>query len=142
MYNASAYALYIVISIIITVFVSKTLSRNGEVYLIDGFNGNEVLAKSVNHMLVVGFYLLNVGFVLLRMETALTINEVDALLLYLSSNIGIVLFVLGIMHFINMYLINRFRNLQINKVRDDVAFKRSLNANQINNTMITEGQHD
>ncbi|GAA6139808.1 hypothetical protein NBRC116583_35550 [Arenicella sp. 4NH20-0111] len=142
MYNASAYALYIVISIIITVVVSKTLSRNGEVYLIDGFNGNEVLAKSVNHMLVVGFYLLNVGFVLLRMETALTINEVDALLLYLSSNIGIVLFVLGIMHFINMYLINRFRNLQINKVRDDVAFNRSLNANQINNAMITEGQHD
>lgn len=128
MYNASAYALYIIISIGITVFVSRTLSRNGEVYLIDGFNGNETLAKSVNHMLVVGFYLLNLGFVLLRMETARKIDEIDGLLLYLSSNIGIVLFILGIMHFINMYLINRFRTLQIKKLRDEAIFNRSIAA--------------
>lgn len=117
MYTVSAYLLYIFISIIITVFVSRTLSKNGEIYLIDGFSGNEALAKSVNHMLVVGFYLLNIGFVLLRIQTNRVIDSVEGLLIYLSTNIGVVMFILGVMHFFNMFVIHRFRSGQINKDR-------------------------
>ncbi len=129
MYTPLAYALYIGISIIITVFVSKTLSKNGEIYLIDGFGGDAELAKSVNHMLVVGFYLLNLGFVLLRIERAAKVQSLDTLLLYLSTNIGIVMFILGVMHFINMFIIHRFRAAQINKLRNEAerAFVQRLN---------------
>jgi len=122
MYTASAYLLYIIISITITMFVSRTLSKNGEIYLIDGFNGNEALAKSVNHLLVVGFYLLNVGFVLLRMQTSNTIELIDDLLIYLSTNIGTVLFILGLMHFFNMLVIHRFRAAQIKKNHQEAEF--------------------
>lgn len=131
MYTATAYLLYIFISIIITVFVSRTLSKNGEIYLIDGFNGNEALAKSVNHMLVVGFYLLNVGFVLLRMQTNKSIVLIDGLLIYLSTNIGTVMFILGVMHFFNMFVIHRFRAVQINKNRDEARY-------QLNRTLDTK----
>jgi len=124
MYTPLAYALYITISIIITIFVSRTLSKNGEIYLIDGFGGNEALAKSVNHMLVVGFYLLNVGFVLLRIENSTTIESVERLLIYLSSNVGVVMFILGLMHFLNMFLIHRFRSVQMQKLRADAEFER------------------
>ena len=124
MYTPLAYALYITISIIITIFVSRTLSKNGEIYLIDGFGGNEALAKSVNHMLVVGFYLLNVGFVLLRIENSTTIESVESLLIYLSSNVGVVMFILGLMHFLNMFLIHRFRSVQMQKLRADAEFER------------------
>ena len=109
MYTTIAYALYILCSITITIFVSRTLSKNGVIYLIDGFNGDEALAKSVNHMLVVGFYLLNLGFVLLRMEGNGNIANLENLLIYLSGNIGMVLLILGSMHFFNMYVIHRFR---------------------------------
>ena len=80
---------------------------------------NEALAKSVNHMLVVGFYLLNLGFVLLRMQADQGIGGVDQLLLYLSENIGIVLLILGIVHFFNMFVIHRFRRAQLNRKRED-----------------------
>ncbi len=123
MYTATAYAVYILISVALTVFVSRTLSKNGEVYLIDGFDGNQALAKSVNHMLVVGFYLLNLGFVLLRMEAGRGIDQLDTLLLYLSSNVGIVMFILGIMHFLNMLVIHRFRAAQLNRNRADLESK-------------------
>lgn len=122
-YTAAAYLLYIFISLIITIFVSRTLSKNGEIYLIDGFNGNEELAKSVNHMLVVGFYLLNLGFVLLRMQTSKPIILVEELLIYLSTNIGTVMFILGVMHFFNMFVIHRFRTVQINKNREEAQYK-------------------
>ena len=132
MYNAHAYCLYIIISIFITVFVSRTLSKNGEVYLIDGFNGNDVLAKSVNHMLVVGFYLLNLGFVLTRMQNVgrLRLDSVESVIIYLSSNVGLVLLVLGVVHFVNMYIIHKFRDNQIRKqASDEFKARQALDSN-------------
>jgi len=109
MLTSTAYITYIICSIAITIYVSHTLSKNGVVYLIDGFNGNEALARSVNHMLVVGFYLLNLGFVLLRMQTGSVIDNTEQLIVYLSSSLGLVLMILGAAHLFNMYLINKFR---------------------------------
>lgn len=115
MHTTLAYCLYIVISIGITIFVSRTLSKNGEIYLIDGFNGNDELARSVNHMLVVGFYLLNLGFVLLKLENQSGIHTIENVITYLSANLGFVLLVLGFAHFFNMFVIHRFRDIQIKK---------------------------
>lgn len=113
MFNTLAYSSYILISVFITIFVSRTLSKNGEIYLIDGFDGNDALAKSVNHMLVVGFYLLNLGFVLLRMQSGQVLDTIESVIIYLSSGIGFVLIVLGIAHFFNMFVIHKFRDNQL-----------------------------
>ena len=130
MYNAHAYCLYIIISIFITVFVSRTLSKNGEIYLIDGFNGNDALAKSVNHMLVVGFYLLNLGFVLTRMQNGARLDNVESVIIYLSSNVGLVLLVLGFAHFFNMFVIHKFRDNQIRKqASDEFKAKQVIDSN-------------
>jgi len=109
MLNSIAYLIYIAISAFITVFVSRTLSKNGLTFLIDGFNGNVPLAKSTNHLLVVGFYLVNLGFVLLRMQTDVIIRNVEQLIIYQAHGIGFVLIILGFAHFFNMYVIHRFR---------------------------------
>lgn len=109
MFTTATYITYILISIFITIFVSRTLSKNGEIFLIDGFGGNVDLAKSVNHLLVVGFYLLNLGFVLLRMRTNVVISNTEQMIVYLSSGLGFVLLVLGVAHFFNMFVIHKFR---------------------------------
>lgn len=114
-FTSTAYLLYIIASILITIFVSRTLSKNGEIYLIDGFNGDVDLAKSVNHMLVVGFYLLNLGFVLLRMRTGIRLENLEGLISYLSGGLGFVLFALGCAHFFNMFVIHTFRKGHIKR---------------------------
>ncbi len=116
------YIIYIIISIAITIFVSRTLSKNGQVYLDDGFNGNQALAKSVNHMLVVGFYLLNIGFVLLRLQTNALIINIESMIVYLSANIGLVLMVLGGCHFLNMAVIHKFRESGMRRKRSEKPF--------------------
>ncbi|MFT6102492.1 MAG: hypothetical protein ACJATV_000727 [Granulosicoccus sp.] len=123
MFTSSAYITYIILSIVITIFVSRTLSKNGEIYLIEGFGGNIDLAKSVNHMLVVGFYLLNLGFVLLRMRTGVAIEDMEALIVYLSSGLGFVLLALGVAHFFNMFVIYTFRKSYMAKqqITNDLA---------------------
>ena len=109
MLNSVTFIVYIAISIFITVFVARTLSKNGLAFLIDGFDGNRELAESINHLLVVGFYLLNIGFVLLRMRTGVNIDTAEDLIVYMASNVGFVLMFLGGMHFFNMFAIHRFR---------------------------------
>ena len=62
------YLCYLAISIALTVWVARTLHKNGRIFLVDSFLGNEALADSVNHLLVVGFYLVNIGFVTLALK--------------------------------------------------------------------------
>lgn len=115
MSTSITYLLYIAISLLITVLVSRSLSHNGKTFLVDGFDGNEPLAESVNHLLVVGFYLVNTGFVLFRMRTGVTITSLELTITYLTSNIGAVLIILGFAHFINMLVISRFRSSAIKR---------------------------
>ena len=119
MLTLASYITYIVGSVFITIFVSRTLSINGKIYLLDGFGGDEELATSVNHMLVVGFYLLNLGFVLLRMRTGINIQNAEGLIVYLSSGLGFVLFALGVAHFFNMYVIHKFRKNHITRATEN-----------------------
>ena len=69
--KVAAYLVYLAISLGLTLWVGRTLFRNGRVFLVDIFKGNTELADSVNHLLVVGFYLINFGYICLNL-TALT----------------------------------------------------------------------
>src|SRR3954453_8002904 len=90
----TTYVAYLVISIALTVWVARTLHKNGRVFLVDSFLGNEQLADSVNHLLVVGFYLINIGYVSLALKHAASVSTAQAALETLSSKIGFVLLVL------------------------------------------------
>ena len=107
MLTSITYLVYLALSIFITVFVARTLSKNGLPFLIRGFKGNVRIAMSTNHLLVVGFYLVNLGFVLLRMRTNDMVNTFEQLIVYQASNIGTVLLILGVFHFFNMAVIHR-----------------------------------
>lgn len=113
MFTSINYLLYLTLSIFITVYVSRTLSRNGLPFLIRGFKGNTELAVSTNHLLVVGFYLVNLGFVLLRMRTTGDIDTLEQLIVYQASGLGLVLLVLGFAHFFNMLVIHRLARSEL-----------------------------
>ena len=105
----TAYLLYIVVSIALTVWVAQTLFKNGRVFLVDVFHGNESLADSVNHLLVVGFYLINLGYVSLALKLGYNIATTREAIEALSWKVGLVLLVLGGMHFFNLYIFSRLR---------------------------------
>jgi len=103
------YLLYLSISIGLTVWVAQTLFKNGRVFLVDVFQGNEALADSVNHLLVVGFYLINFGYVSLALKIGYEVTSMRASIEALSWKVGLVLVVLGGMHFFNLYVFSRIR---------------------------------
>lgn len=108
-YGVLNYLLYLAISIAMTVWVGRTLFKNGRVFLVDAFSGNEKLADSVNHLLIVGFYLINFGYVSLKLKTDARPETTIDLIEGLSVKIGINLLVLGAMHFFNLFLFSRLK---------------------------------
>jgi len=109
MYIEGSYLTYLLISLSVTVWVAHTLHRRGRVFLADAFHGNTELADSVNHLLVVGFYLVNVGFVALALRTYTTPLELRGAMELVADKTGMVLLVLGAMHFFNLYVFSRIR---------------------------------
>jgi hypothetical protein len=103
------YLIYLAISIALTVWVARTLHKNGRVFLVDVFHGNEALADSVNHLLVVGFYLINFGYVSLALQLGYNVVTAQASVEALSVKVGMVLLVLGGMHFFNLLIFSRMR---------------------------------
>lgn len=101
-----SYLIYLAASVAMTIWVARTLSKNGEVFLVKCFGQDEVLAKSTNHLLVVGFYLVNLGFIGVRLD-GWDLNQAG-LIPYVGSKIGVSVLVLGAMHFFNMIMIARF----------------------------------
>jgi len=103
------YLSYLAISIALTVWVARTLHKNGRIFLVDVFHGNEGLADSVNHLLVVGFYLINLGYVSLALKIGYEVMSMREGIEALSWKVGLVLVVLGGMHFFNLYVFSRIR---------------------------------
>jgi len=105
----STYLIYLALSIALTIWVARTLHKNGRVFLVDVFHGNETLADSVNHLLVVGFYLINFGYVSLALRLGYAVTTAEESIEALSVKIGMVLLVLGGMHFFNLFVFSRMR---------------------------------
>lgn len=131
----TTYIIYLILVSLITIFVARTLSKNGAVFLVDGFGGDKALADSINHLLVVGFYLINLGFALLQLDSHRSIETVDRAVVFLSSKIGFVMVVVGVMHFFNLFVISQFKNSQIRHRREaanQAELRATLNPKPVN----------
>lgn len=114
MYIAGCYFSYLAISIVLTVWVARTLHASGRVFLLDAFHGNAELADSVNRLLVVGFYLINVGYIALALKTTDPLSNLRQVIELESTKLGVVMLILGGMHFFNMYVLARMRRRSVN----------------------------
>ena len=103
------YVIYSVVSVALTIWVARTLHRNGRVFLIQAFRGNEEMADSVNHLLVVGFYLINIGFIAFALRYGDKPGSTQEAFEFVSTKLGVVLLVLGGMHFFNMFNFDKMR---------------------------------
>ena len=105
-----SYIAYLVITILLTVWVAQTLFSNGKVFILDIFHGNEPLANSVNKLLLTGFYLINIGYAVYTLQINEPIVNWQDVFEKLSGRIGLIILILGGMHFFNLYVFYKMRN--------------------------------
>jgi len=102
------YVVYLVASVLLTVWVGNSLFRNGRPFLVSVFQ-EQGLADSVNRLLVVGFYLVNLGAAALLINAGGAPGSVSDMIQETVTRIGVVLLVLGFMHFSNMFVFHLIR---------------------------------
>jgi hypothetical protein len=103
-YIIITYSFYLIITIALTMWVARTLFKNGKVFLVDIFHGNRELADSVNNLLLVGFYLINIGYAVYTLQVTNSIVNTQEVIEVLSLKIGLIILILGAMHFFNLYI--------------------------------------
>ena len=103
-----AYAIYLPVTILLTIYVSKKLFANAKVFMLDIFKGKEDIALATNKLFEIGFYLLNIGYALLILKMY-SIISTQGLVETLSSKIGGFSIYLGITLFLNLFLLFRGR---------------------------------
>jgi hypothetical protein len=116
-YIVFSYLVYLAISLGVTVWVARTLHKSGRVFLLHAFNGDAELADSINRLLVVGFYLINIGYATLALRTSEFVETPRQAIELVSEKIGAILVVLGIMHFFNLYIFHRMRRRALDPLR-------------------------
>ena len=103
-----SFIAYLGLAIAMTIWVAHTLSTNGYVFLVEAFGAQANLARSINHLLVVGFYLINIGYILLALRYGTHPADVPNAMTFVSTKVGLAMLVLGAMHFTLMYVIARY----------------------------------
>ncbi|MBD2714652.1 hypothetical protein KBK19_06365 [Microvirga sp. STR05] len=109
-YYLLVYGVYLPVTVLLTVWVARTLFTNGRTFLVDIFHGNEALADSVNKLLITGFYLINIGYATLTLRSTDAIGSYQQSVETLSIKIGTIILILGGMHFFNLYVFYKLRN--------------------------------
>ncbi|UYZ63153.1 hypothetical protein [Hymenobacter weizhouensis] len=109
-FHLLVYGVYLPVTVLLTVWVARTLFTNGRLFLIDIFHGNEQLADSVNKLLLTGFYLINVGYATLTLRSAGAITSYQQTVETLSIKVGTIILILGAMHFFNLYVFYKLRH--------------------------------
>ena len=103
------YLAYAAASIGLTIWLARTLFKNGEVFLEEVFADNPRMATAVNRLLVVGFYLLNLGYAFLTLKAGNQVLTSTEAIETLAMKLGSLLLVLGALHMGNLYLFHRIR---------------------------------
>ena len=107
-YVMVVYVAYAAVAIALTAFLARTLFRNGGVFLKDIFGDREGLAEAVNWLLVVGFYMFNLGYALFSLRAGRGLDAFAATQFFVNR-VGALLLVLAIMHFANVLVFWRIR---------------------------------
>src|SRR5437879_2677556 len=104
----AVYIAYSVVALALTAWLARTLFRNGTAFLHDVFEDRPALAEAVNKLLVVGFYMLNLGYAFWVLRAGRGLDAFDALQ-FLVNRLALLLVTLALIHFINVFVFWRIR---------------------------------
>lgn len=104
-YNLIAYIAYISITLYIIIWVGRMFHSNGRVFILKLSQGEVDICDRVNNILLIAYYLFNIGYAFLQLKMWGTIDILPQFIASLSQKIGLLILILAITHYCNMLLI-------------------------------------
>lgn len=100
--NLISYFIYIGIVAYVTIWVGKDLHQNGRFFIALAIGERNSAIDQINNILLIGYYLLNIGFALLKIKNWNILFSASEMIASLSENIGQILLLLGSIHVFNV----------------------------------------
>lgn len=111
--NTLAYLIYFVITGFITIWVGRRFYRNGRLFILALMRQDEALTDALNRILLIGYYLLNLGYAAMMISTWETVATYTALLESITVMTGRIILTLSLIHYANMtgiYILGKRKN--------------------------------
>lgn len=105
-YNILSYIIYLPIIAFIMLRVGWLFYKNGEVFIISLIPDNTQLVKNINNLLLIGYYLVNLGYAVLTISDWNTVNSIVEMINSLTFIIGKIMLLLALLHFNNIFWLN------------------------------------
>ena len=103
----TVYILYLLISVVLTIVTATILARSGRIFLTHMLGGDEALGGAISRLFAVGFYLLNLGFVILALRDTGSVHSTQQAIQVLATKLGEAVLVIGALHLINVFALTR-----------------------------------
>ncbi|MCB9233866.1 MAG: hypothetical protein H6581_19575 [Bacteroidia bacterium] len=101
-YPLLSYCIYLPLTVFIMVYVGWQCYKHGEIYLEQIFGHETGLVKAINKTLLVGYYLVNLGYAVFTLSMGMESSSLPEMIHSLSTKLGIILLVLALLHYVNM----------------------------------------
>ncbi len=109
MYNILSYFIYFTLTIPVIVFVGWKCYKIGKIYLLDVLKDDEI-CNSVNKLLLIGYYLLNLGYIAISISSWGNINTFSEIIEIVFTKISVILMLIALFHYINIAALYFLRN--------------------------------
>ena len=104
-YNVPAYIVYLILTVFMIVFVGKYFYRNGRVFILGLMKGEEATTDHLNNILLVAYYLFNIGYAFVKLHFWQRIDNLETLVSSIAHHMSVLIFILASTHYMNMVLI-------------------------------------
>jgi hypothetical protein len=91
--------------LVIIVFVGRYFYSNGRIFIISLFKGNVPMADHINKLLLVAYYLFNIGYTFIKLKQWQKISNIEMLFSSLAVNMGLLILILAVTHYFNLLVI-------------------------------------
>jgi hypothetical protein len=100
--NLLSYLLFFPITTVIAVWVARTAHKNGEVWLMDIFGNDHRLVRAINDTLLIGCYVLNIGYIAIVLSTWMPVVTMDQMMATLTTRTALIVVTLAFLHYTNI----------------------------------------
>ena len=105
--NIIGYIIYLLITTFIIIRVGKICYKNGNVFVAQLIPEHEDLCLKTNQILLIGYYLLNIGYcamTLISWEKIIFFNQLIEVIAYKSA---IIICTIATMHYVNIMVLTK-----------------------------------
>ncbi|MFN8326209.1 MAG: hypothetical protein U0T80_10790 [Flavobacteriaceae bacterium] len=106
--NIIGYVIYLLITTFIIINVGKICYRNGNIYVSQLIPEHEDLCKKTNQVLLIGYYLLNLGYCAMTLISWDKIISYPQLVEVISVKTATIICIIAMLHYLNIYILTKY----------------------------------